>query len=232
MIGLLKPLHWNQQFLIFENFNFVTLHILHTCVLLGGACPVCGLGQMQPKKIWGFLYHGTSVGAGLLKHPISTSYSTLKLLDVGKSLVPTSMLKDWLGTKCPLCTIHKKWGSSIWVDGDSSDQSFKTINKVSMHMTPHLFNHPPLSLVCREKMYSSSGCIHSFLNCSNQLKNEEATEPLKSNFQKIQSTHDDIWINIWPPIIKQSNVQMFTVGCYLYLIPKMNEGENECLYYL
>ncbi len=110
-----------------------------------------------------FFYHGTSVGAGSLKHPISTSYSTLKLLDVGKSLVPTSMLKDWLGTKCPLCTIQKKWGSSIWVEGDSRDQSFKTINNVSMHMTPHLFNHFPLSLVCKEKcIVPLSGCIHCF----------------------------------------------------------------------
>ncbi len=44
-------------------------------------------------------------------------------------------------------------------------------------MTPHLFNHHPLSLVCREKMYSSSGCIHNFLNCSNQLKMRKTLNP-------------------------------------------------------
>jgi hypothetical protein len=142
--------------------------------------------RSNQKKIEVFFYHGTSVGAGSLKHPISTSYSTLKLLDFSKSLVPTSMLKHWLGAKCPLCTIHKKWGSSVWVEGDSRDQSFQTINKVSMHMTPHLFNHPPLSLVCGEKIYSSSGCIHSFLNCSNQLKNEEDMEPQSQTFKKFK----------------------------------------------
>ncbi len=151
-----------SAFLNFENFNFVTLHILHTRVLLGGACPVAWV-RSNLRNFEVFFYHGTSVGAGSLKHPISTSYSTLKLLDVGKSLVPTSMLKDWLGTKCPLCTIQKKWGSSIWVEGDSRDQSFKTINNVSMHMTPHLFNHFPLSLVCKEKcIVPLSGCIHCF----------------------------------------------------------------------